>query len=57
MLKGINFWGCYSLEKTSEKAMFLYTPGFSFGANFTKGVGRAWSFDPFEVFYGYKTWS
>lgn len=54
VFNGLNLVGRYSLEKSLGKTMFIYTPEFSFGVNYNKGIGLSWGFVPIDFFYGYK---
>jgi hypothetical protein len=52
--RGLNLAGAYSLTLVSEGRVFGYETGIGFGANFNRGAGLAWSFKPFDLFYGFR---
>jgi hypothetical protein len=51
--RGLNLAGAYSLSFEPGKNRFSYDTEISFGANYNQGVGMAWSFKPFDFFYGF----
>ena len=51
---GLNLAGTYSLTSASENNVFSYETEIAFGANYKQGVGLAWTFKPFDFFYGFR---
>jgi hypothetical protein len=51
---GLNLAGAYSLTSASDKKVFSYETEIAFGANYKQGLGVAWSFKPFDFFYGFR---
>lgn len=51
---GLNLGVAYSMTKTTNTRTLAFTPELGFGANFNKGVGMAWTFQPIDFFYGYR---
>lgn len=52
--RGVTLSGGYSFEHSSVKNSLIYSPDFSFGSNFNKGIGASLSFQPVNLFYGFR---
>jgi len=50
--RGLNLAGAYTLTSASDRNTFSYDAEIGFGVNYNQGVGMAWSFKPFDLFYG-----
>ena len=51
---GLNLAGAYSLTSASDESVFSYETEIGFGANYNQGLGLAWTFKPFDFFYGFR---
>lgn len=52
--RGLNLAGAYSLSFEQGKNRFSYDTELSFGVNYNRGIGMAWFFKPFDLFYGFR---
>jgi len=52
--RGLNLAGDYALSRVSDKSLFSYNTEIAFGVSYNQGIGMAWSFKPFDFFYGYR---
>ncbi len=53
VFSGLNLIFGYDYISKTQKNIFIYSPDFSFGADFRKGVGLNWHFKPADFFYGW----
>lgn len=52
--RGLNLAGAYTLSMELGRNRFSYDAEISFGANYNQGVGMAWTFKPFDFYYGFR---
>jgi hypothetical protein len=51
---GLDLAGEYSMSLSGERYLFEYKAALCFGANYKQGLGLAWSFKPFDLFYSFR---
>jgi hypothetical protein len=44
----------YSFLRESNKNTLLYSTDIAFGANYSKGIGFVWNFQPMDFYYGFR---
>lgn len=52
--RGLNLAGAYTLSLEAGRNRFSYDAEISFGVNYNRGMGMAWTFKPFDLFYGFR---
>ncbi len=52
--RGLNLAGDYTLSLVSDKSVLSYDTEIAFGVNYNQGMGMAWSFKPFDFYYGFR---
>jgi len=51
---GLNLAGAYTLNLSTDRGTFSYETEIAFGINYNQGLGMAWSFKPFDFYYGFR---
>jgi len=51
--RGLNLAGAYTLSLEHGKNRFTYDNEIAFGVNYNQGLGMAWTFKPFDFYYGF----